>query len=692
MTEPTLFGLLILDRAPFAYSDFWGLLQAWLQDAGGFAAVGLALYLLYALRTPPEQAESAKSRASVSPFMLLMAVLALACYVAYGFLLFTGKGADTANRPTFNPADPMAFVQYHAPKFSWDYQPLALTAGGLFALLGIGQPFAASLTRIRFRRIWALSKLGFKEAVRSRMFWVFLLFLLPFLFPIKWFFPIKPEDELRAIIVFTSFFMAVLLLLSAALLAAFSIPNDIKNQNLYTVITKPVQRFEIVLGRFVGYTFLMTLALLVMTGASLVLISFTNLDEKAREETYKARVPLRGKMEFRSRSETRGEQFTGTNVGREFDYRKYIGGHPSSSQRAVWNFDRVPRSMASGGPVPCEFTFDIFRLTKGEENRGVDISVQVVTWQCPLEPPTDPRDGAWRWKDPERERQYQARAEELIRGTPGLAAQAGRNPAAVLALARAPKPGEAPSPAWTVVDKLAEEFGYYEVRGKEIFDYHPDGIEIPAGLFKNALQGQPKSVDGKTPPLVQVFVKCETPGQMLGMAEGDLYLLEGEQPFALNYLKSAVGLWCRVAIVIGLAVTCSTYLSGVISFLLTVFLFLAGYAAEHLQDLASGHSAVGGPFRSMNQLLRAEGSTVQPDPGSSLAVAADSLDKLFSWGVRRFINLVPDVYAYSWTDFVKEGFNIPLESLLMNLLVTAAYLLPWFILGYFLFRSREVAA
>ena len=53
--------------------------------------LGLAVYLLYALRTPPEQAESAKHRAGVTPFMLIMAVLAILCYAAYGFLLVTGR-------------------------------------------------------------------------------------------------------------------------------------------------------------------------------------------------------------------------------------------------------------------------------------------------------------------------------------------------------------------------------------------------------------------------------------------------------------------------------------------------------------------------------------------------------------------------------------------------------------------------
>jgi hypothetical protein len=686
MSDPTLFGLLILDRDPFVFRDFPGLLQAWLQDAGGFAMLGLAVYLLYALRTPPEQAESAKHRASVTPFMLIMAVLAILCYAVYGFLLFTGRGPDAVNAPSINPADPNAFVKYTAPKFATQAQPMTLMLGGLFALMGIGQPFVQSLSRVRFRRIWALTKLGFKEAVRSRVFWVFLIFLIVFLFPAKWFFPIKPEDELRSTVAISSLAMNVLLLFTAALLAAFSIPNDIKNQNIYTVVTKPVERFEIVLGRFVGYTFLMTLALLGMTVISYVLIAAAGVDPKAREETYKARVPVRGDLSFASR---RGE-IEGVNVGREFDYRRYIAGDPSSSQRAIWAFDELPaRLSATQEHVPLEFTFDIFRMTKGEENRGVDLAIRVVSWQNPQLPPSDPSDrsGTWPWAQPEKRQQYLDEARELLAQLPGRAGRGEQNPESVLALAR---PG---SPEWGVVNQLAEKYGFYEVTGKEIFDYHPDSIPVPVGLFKNAASGAPKAEAGKpAPPLVQVYVKAETRSQMVGMAEGDLYFIEGERPFAENYFKSSFGLWCRVVIVIGLAVCCSTYLAGVISFLCAGFLFLAGYAAEHLQDMASGQSFVGGPFRSMNQILNAQQATAQVDETNALARAAEGLDQGFAWLVRRFLNLVPDVYGYTWTSFVQEGFNIPFESLVMNLVVTVGYLLPWFILGYYLMRSREIAA
>ncbi len=685
MTAP-LFGLLIVDRDPATLADLPGLAQAWLMDAGGFAMLGLAVYLLYALRLPKEQAASARDRAGVSGLMLGAAVAAILCYAVYGFLLFTGNGIDQTTNTQYT-SDPGAYRKYEPPKLSLRPQPLALTLGGLCALVGIAAPFVGSLIKLRSRRVFAIAKLGFKEAVRNRLFLVFLLFLLPFLFPANWFVPIKPEDELRTMIGISSLFTNLLLTLPAALLAAMSIPNDIKNQNIYTIVTKPVERFELILGRFVGYAGLMTAALFAMTLLGWLLISFgTTIDDKAKEETFKARVPQYGKLSYQSR---RGV-IEGINAGREFDYRKYIGGSPATSQRAVWSFDRVPSTLSAAGRevVPVEFTFDIFRMTKGEENRGVDLDIRVTSWQAAQQPPAEPKDGTWRWLDADKEQAYQKEAAELVRTLPGVsAAVAQQNPAVVLALA---KPG---TEAWKVVDQLAEKYGFYEARGKEIFDYHPDSIPVPGGLFRFAARGSPAAgPDGKPAPRVTVAVKCNTGGQMLGMAAPDLFLLEGDRTFSENYFKAAVGLWCRVVLIIGLAVTCSTYLAGIISFLAAILLFVGGYASDHLTDMASGRSYVGGPFKALGQLLRAEQTTALEDPNSALTAAVTGLDQVSAWMFRRVINMVPDVYAYSWTSYLSEGFNIPATALLMNLVVLAGYLLPWFILGYYLIRSREVAA
>lgn len=679
MSTLPIFGILVLDREPFGFKDLPGLFQVWLQDAGGYAALGLFFYLVYALTIPQQQSNSAKFRAGVSKWMLLMTVAAIATYSVYGVLVFSEVGFDQANYKP--PVDPNSYVKYEPPVFSTAGQAITLMLAGLFSLLAISEPFVVSLSKMRFQRIYALTKLGYLEAIRSRTMLVFLAFLIPLLFPITWFLPFKPEDDLRITIDVTSKATQVLLFLTAALLASFAIPTDIKNQNLFTVVTKPVERIEIVMGRFFGYVALMTVALIGMTLVGWFFIYTTKIDDLAKAETYMARKPVRGSLSFASR---RGE-IEGTNVAREFDLRKYIAGDPASSQRAIWTFNSIPSSLKGNREsVPLEFTFDIFRMTKGEENRGVDLDIRIVTRNCPQSPPTEPRDGEWKWSDPQQRAEYEEAARQAVADL----GQPGQNPAAILARAI---PG---TPAWDAVNKLAEEFGYYEVNGKEVFDYHPEYIEVPVGLFRN-LDKSTKSGQQDQPP-VTVYVKCTSPGQMLGMADSDLYFMENRpEPsdwmFAQNYFKASFGLWCRVTILIGIAVTFSTYLSGVISFLGATLLFFSSFTSEHLIDLASGRSFVGGPARSITNLLEAKQPTSQFDTSNPLAKVIQGADQVFSWVVRRILNLIPDLEAYTWNRFLAEGFNVSFEYLVMNFLMVIAYLLPWLILGFFLMRSREVA-
>jgi len=222
-------------------------------------------------------------------------------------------------------------------------------------------------------------------------------------------------------------------------------------------------------------------------------------------------------------------------------------------------------------------------------------------------------------------------------------------------------------------------------------------VEIPAGLFRNALQGTPGKFrdpkDGveKPVPRLSIYVKCESPGQLLGMAEPDLYLLEYEQPFMLNYAKGMVGVWCWATIVIGLAVAWSTYLSSVLSLLATVVIFIFGFFPEHINDVATNRNVGGGPFESMSRTLKAEMPTT-PLAESAGSKALTLFDHGASWVFRRIVNVIPDAESFNWTPFVAEGFNISTEYLLVNLLVTFGYLLPWAILAYYLMRMREVAA
>ena len=774
MTLSPLWGILQLDKGePYGYAQIPGMIQSWIQDAGGFAIAGLALYLLYALTIPTDQSQSERLRVPVSRWMLLMFGLSLICYAVVGALLILeGRGmVSLLGRPIAPPPLPVPepgvpFV-LPPPTIHADWQSLFLTLGGLFALLGIGEPFLRDVRKIarknfsvgltplkRYLRsvqswvanlltarqarwlaaalaiyvligaglyaleasrlfsiwlgwllvavgvllgalfvlllfeaegpIWAVAKLSFKEALSSQMLWIFLLVLVPYAFRNIWMANIKPSDEIRALIDVTNIVLAVLILVPAVLLASFyGLPNDIKNLNIYTTASKPVERFELVLGRFVGYVALMTLVLLGLAGVNLVLIENTNISERARQETYKARVPVRGKLEFGSlEAQYRREkkEFTGENVGREFDYRRYIAGHPLSAQRAIWHFDRVPTSLATvpGDRVPVEFTFDIYRMTKGEQNRGVSVQFRFVTHQALQRPPRPNEGGEWHWRDEQREQEYRKAVEQLR--------ARGINPDAAV-------PG---TPAWEEANKLAEQFGFFEIRGKEVFDYTVMGVEIPAGLIRNALQGEPPRIKGKDgqerpAPRLSVYVKCESPGQMLGMAEPDLYLLEYEQPFAWNYLKSMVGYWCWLCIVIGIAVACGTYLSSVLSLLATTVIFIFGFFPEHLADVAYNRNIGGGPIESMTRLIQAQQPTT-PLSESVASRAVTLFDRITAWIFRRIQNVIPDMESFNWSSFVAEGFNVNTEYLVVNVLTTFGYLLPWGILAYYLIKTREVAA
>ncbi len=63
-----------------------------------------------------------------------------------------------------------------------------------------------------------------------------------------------------------------LVLLLALFLSSLSLPADIKNHTIYTVVTKPVRASEVVLGRIVGFAAVTTFLLLVMGTVSYVFV------------------------------------------------------------------------------------------------------------------------------------------------------------------------------------------------------------------------------------------------------------------------------------------------------------------------------------------------------------------------------------------------------------------------------------
>ncbi len=652
---------------PLKLEDVPGMAESWLLAAGGIAAIAVFIWLL-AYLIQGRSAGREEAPWSWGPRLLLgiglglfLAFLPNILRVLWYYLGWAdldvppgGQGARTIG--SLSAAERLRLIVSGTNLYTWKL----FFFGAAFALAAALTPMLLNLGRLSGRRIWALAKLSFKEAIRRRILWAFSLLLLVFLFA-SWFFTSKPEDQLRTYVntVYTA--MTVLLLFTAILLAAFSLPADLRNQTIHTIVTKPVQRFEIILGRFLGYTFLMTLVLVVMTALSLVYVA-RGIDQDAAEESYKARVPIYG---------DELQIVGGKNVGYEWDYRQYISGD-TKEDYAVWTFRNPPRSLAkrTSPTVRCEFTFDIFRTTKGVENEGVFCSFMFENWQA--QPGSSPG-------MPANLDQYRQEKSKLN----GLLAN---NTAELAGLLNVPPMSTTLDFQHAIDNYLAEKYHFYEILSKEIADFHTLFVDIPTGLFRNLGEWNLH----QRPPL-QVVVRCESRTQYLGVAKADLYLMDQVRGFEQNFFKGAVGLWYRLCLVIGVAVTCSTYLSGVISFLATMFLYLLGLITEFIQQVARHKALGGGPMEAFFRLVRREHPTMPLDQNPIVTVV-QNLDKVSEWFFRMILYIIPDVDRFDLTRFVAEGFDIRGENLLLTGVLLAGYLLPWAVLAYYLIRAREVAA
>lgn len=663
-----ILGVMKFEIEPLSF-DNWRRLAwlgiDWLQDAGGFAMFGLAIWLLTSFLNPIYDVlpNGKKRNRLITKGMVLGGAIAAGLYLVSAGLLYLASGElATATQIVFLGVPMTPFRKL---------LEIFLAAAGLAAIVGFGGPFVMDCFKMRWRRIYALAKLSFKEAVRRRVVWVFLFILILYLFPARWFFQEKPEDELKSIVGVTTRGMNVLMISVGLLLAAFSIPSDIKNLTIHTIVTKPVERFEIILGRFFGYLGLITVALLVMTGLGLILINAGNVSSEAEEESMKARVADYGQLQFGkmvNRQLVTTEEFRGVDVGREDAYRKYIAGHPSSPHRATWSYSSIPSRFGKMESVPLEFAFDVYRTTKGEEGTGVQVTFEVVThsWN-PAKRIDDPLNPG---SEISMQDAFDRDAKGLLNATPE-------------------------SPNWAKADEIAERYGRFVYQNWQIFDYHTSRISVPPGLFRNAAQGTPENV--VTPfgtnqaPRLQVRVKCETPGQFVGVARYDLYFVESDGNFSLNYFKGAIGIWYRLVIALAIAITFSTYLAGVLSFLMAMCIFILGFFLDFIREFANGQNIGGGPLESLARLIKNSNATAQLDETPTVR-ALQGADGGIRWAWRRMANVIPDVDRYGLTDYVAQGFSIGPEFILINFLTLIAYVLPWLVAAYYMLKAREIAA
>ncbi|MGC1275754.1 MAG: ABC transporter permease subunit [Planctomycetaceae bacterium] len=496
------------------------------------------------------------------------------------------------------------------------------------------------LVRISPGRTFAIAQLTFREAVRRKALLVFGVFAVLFMFA-GWFLADadqRPDEQVKVLVSFVLTAITFLILPVALLLACWGIPEDIRRRSMHTIVTKPVRRSEIVLGRMLGYVGVNTLILLVM---ALVGVFWVHRQAPgSAESALVSRVPIFGTLSFLDKEGKPKDK--GINVGDIWDHRSYIEG--ASPERAIYVFNGVtpdaltilrdPKTDETTEVLRLESTFEAFRTYKGDMDRGIYVQYAYANPD-----------------DPEKTR---------------------------------------------VVDQKAifpiQEFdlNVYNIPRK-IETYEDSGATRTVDLFDDVV-----SDDGR----LQVEVSALDGNQYLGMAEADLFLRTPDRPFAVGFFKAVFGIWLMTVLVVVLGVTASTFLKGPVATLLTFVLFVIGSPFRgFMDDLSTKYQAAaaegavvegGGPIESIIRIIGHMNPTAEM-PDNALTMVVQSVDSVFLRGVWLVRYVIPDFGVYNLSEYVANGFDIGWSAgLFPAIAVTLAFLLPCVLLGYFSLRFREL--
>ncbi|MCA9128582.1 MAG: ABC transporter permease [Planctomycetales bacterium] len=530
---------------------------------------------------------------------------------------------------------------------------------------------ARDLPGTSIRRVYALARLAFQEAIRRRVLVIMAVFIAVLLFA-GWFLDPAADNIAQLYISFVMTGTSYLILLLGLFLSCFSIPADMKSKTIQTITTKPVRSTEIVLGRIFGFTAVGTVLLVSMGVLSYVFVirgiehrhesgdiasdgmsgetsydashahSFEMSGDEGTTDEQKghrhlvtrtgdgqyvigspegllnARIPVYGRLAFTDRG---GNPGIGLNVGYEDEYQKYIEG--TSLMSAIWTFSNVQPSRFGGGDtLPIEMSLQAFRTLKGDIVTGVQGAI-------------------------------------ILKHTNGRV-ESERIPF------------------------IVKEFSVDQKEIPRKLSGSRDGEPVELDIFDDIVDE-----DGK----LEIHVRCTDPGQYLGMSAADLYLRAGDSTFGWNMFKGFLGIWMQMFLIICLGVMFSTFLSGPVAMVATMTCLVLGFFGSLAFDVATGDTPGGGPIESLIRIPTQQGAMVDLDLGNPvLEKTIKIVDNGIMYTLFSVFKAIPSFGQFNTSDYVAYGFDIFSGLVARHLTMTIAYFILTSVIAYFFLKTREIAA
>ena len=613
---------------------------------------------------------------------------------------------------------------------------LSATYMGYVVLARVVGLVIAEVSAVRSRRLYAIGRNSVIESNR-RMWapWVVITVFFVVLAFTHWFLvPPRPAEMGRLFVGTLMLLCSLLLTVMITLLAPLSLPYDIQQQTIYTVVTKPVRRLELIWGRMLGFMTIVTLLTLVFGLISLAYLWRTVGKEieltvaRAQQEQklnrtveakrlfeqadqmrtrMSARDPIRGSLSF---IDSRGvPRVFGIDVGQEQrmnEPRSHIEGATPST--AIWSFGIVPDPFSP--QILIDRRIDVDRLLppgsiEGLQNRMLELQAQIDAAGQPTGAGNRP---TRKVVDPSRARQElqsvsaayaQSKGQaDALEAKAAAALTAGRDDEAKQVRTEASRlhappirldmtfniyrttKGRLGEPVQAEVDVTNPRTGANWRDIIPIREYYTNKREFPASLLAGS-RGD-----------LRIEVRCISVNQYLGMAESDLYILANAGNFGTNFFKGLFGVWLQAMVLTAIGVFAGTFLSWPVALLTTIAFFVGGQVAfSFLLQFTQESLIGGGPFVSLIRLLTHDNQTSDLTPTFAVVVAK-TFDALVMPIMGRLVYLVPNFSALDVSNTVADGFAVGTGQMIANFFLAVAYALPFSLAGYFILKNREVAA
>jgi ABC-type transport system involved in multi-copper enzyme maturation permease subunit len=251
-----------------------------------------------------------------------------------------------------------AFVSNHLP---WWIAAAVIVVGLLVTGLG-------DLSQLSLRRIWAISGVCFQESIRRRVLWITPLAIIGVIISVQLLQPLDEQDAVRQTIKYALFATGTVVVLATIILACTNLPKEIDNRVIYTVVTKPTTRLEIVLGKIVGFARVSGTLLLIMGVFTLLYAGLRASHLRSNAETRLATLPPNDASRPSLEHYSKYGLLQAKTYARPVDYQEFAR-VPQPQDRLRWIHGNEEQSVLVGFDLPAEM-FDQTPDSSGDTSNG----------------------------------------------------------------------------------------------------------------------------------------------------------------------------------------------------------------------------------------------------------------------------------------------------------------------------------